>query len=98
MFVYTVKLKIRNSLENEFAEYLLNEHIPDVVSTGCFTDSSLEVDTTNSNEMIARYVCETETEFSEYVSKYANIMRAKVLQKYPDAIVNAERNFCRIIS
>ena len=97
MFVYTVKLKIKEDLKNVFMQYLHKEHIPDVVSTGCFMSSSLEVDTINSNEMIARYTCNSQHIFDEYMEKYANIMRAKVMEKYPDAILSAERNFCKIV-
>lgn len=97
MFVYTVKLKIKEDLKNEFMQYLHKEHMPDLVGTGCFINSSLEVDTTNSHEIIARYTCSSQKAFDEYMEKYADIMRAKVMEKYPDAIMSAERNFCTVI-
>lgn len=97
MFIYTVKLKIKYALKEEFAQYLYKEHLPEVVATGCFISSSLEIDTTNNGEMIARYACNSQEIFDEYIEKHANLMRKKVIEKYPDAILNAERNFSKII-
>lgn len=97
MFIYTVKLKIKDNLKDEFAKYLHKEHIPEVVATGCFTSSSLEIDTANNAEMIARYKCNSQEIFDGYIKNYANLMREKVIEKYPDAIIHAERNFCKVI-
>ena len=97
MFIYMVKLKIKDNLKDEFAQYLHKEHLPEVVATGCFETFSLEVDTANNGEMMARYICRSQEIFDEYIEKHANLMRAKVIEKYPDAILHAERNFCRVI-
>lgn len=97
MFIYTVKLKIKDTLKDEFAQYLHQEHLPEVVATGCFTSSSLEIDTAHNGEIMARYTCNSQEIFDKYIEKHADIMRAKVSEKYPDAILHATRNFCKVI-
>ena len=95
MFIYTVKLKIKEELKEEFAKYLYEEHLPEVVATGCFLNSSLEVDTSNSDEMMARYNCESQAIFDDYIKNHADTMRSRVIERYPDAIIKVERNFCK---
>ena len=97
MFVYTVKLTIEQNSKMDFISYLYEQHLPDVVNTGCFLNSSLELDTT-TDELIARYQCATQELFDQYLIKYADIMRNDVLQKFPTSIIKAERNFCKIIT
>ena len=97
MFIYTVKLTIEQNSKNEFINYLYKQHLPDVVNTGCFLNSSLELDTTK-DELIARYQCENQELFDRYLTTYADIMRNDVLQKFPSSIIKAERNFCQTIT
>ena len=96
MFIYTVKLTIEQNSKMDFINYLYDQHLPDVVKTGCFLSSSLELDTTK-DELIARYHCENQELFDHYLSTYAEIMRNDVLQKFPTSIIKAERNFCQLI-
>ena len=97
MFIYTVKLTITQNSKIEFINYLYLQHLPDVVNTGFFLNSSLELDT-SKDELIARYQCESQELFNKYLTTYADIMRNDVLQKFPTSIIKAERNFCQIVT
>ncbi len=96
MYTYTVKLELKPSLQQEMVEYLYNKHQPDLVKTGCFLDYTLEVDTT-TGEVIARYKCESQEMFEQYIEKHADNLRNEVMQLFPDGIISANRNFCKMI-
>ncbi len=96
MYIYTVRLVIDHETKDKFIDYLYHEHLPYVVNTGCFLDSSLEIDTTK-DEVIARYNCKNKELFDKYLMEYAEEMRNDVLQKFPRSILKAERNFCKIV-
>ncbi|MBP9743519.1 MAG: DUF4286 family protein [Burkholderiales bacterium] len=97
MYVYTVKLILNPLAHEDMVKYLYNIHLPDVVNTGCFLSFTLEVDTTN-NEVIARYQCVSTEQFQNYLNKFANNLRQEVIDKFPNGIVSATRNFCKVIS
>ncbi|HMT03074.1 MAG TPA: DUF4286 family protein [Burkholderiales bacterium] len=97
MFIYTVKLLVNESAKELFIKYLHEEHLIDVVNTGCFLDCSLESDI-EKNEIIARYRCLDQQTFDKYLLEFADGMRNEVLKRFPDVIIKAERNFCKIIS
>ncbi len=41
MFIYNVTINIEASIQNEWVKWMLDEHIPDVMRTGCFIDSRM---------------------------------------------------------
>lgn len=97
MYIYTVKLNVAESIKNEFISYLDNEHIKDVVNTGCFTGYTLEVDTT-LNDIIVRYFCESQALFDDYISHHASTMRSGTLDKFSSGIIKIDRNFSKLYS
>ena len=97
MFMYTVKLLVNEHSKELFIKYLYEEHLPDVVNTGCFLDCSLESDIVK-NEIIARYKCINQQIFDKYLLEFADTMRNEVVKKFPDIIIKAERNFCKIVN
>ncbi len=97
MFIYTVKLLVNEHSKELFIKYLHEEHLPDVVNTGCFLNYSLESDI-EKNEIIARYKCADQQIFDKYLLEFADTMRNEVLKKFPGMIIKAERNFCKIVN
>ncbi|MCC7378160.1 MAG: DUF4286 family protein, partial [Chitinophagaceae bacterium] len=37
MIIYNVTIKVHDSIKTEWLQWLKEEHIPDVINTGCFT-------------------------------------------------------------
>ena len=50
MIVYNVTIKIANAIHADWLQWIKEEHIPEVIQTGCFTHATilrlLEVDDT----------------------------------------------------
>ena len=41
MFIYNVTVKVDWSIHDAWVQWMLNEHMPEMIKTGCFTDSKL---------------------------------------------------------
>ena len=41
MFIYNVTVKVDWSIHEAWVQWMLNEHMPEMIKTGCYTDSKL---------------------------------------------------------
>ena len=41
MFIYNVTVKVDHSIAADWLQWLLNEHIPEILATGCFKDAKV---------------------------------------------------------
>lgn len=92
MFIYTVKLTVDNKDKDQFIEYLYQQHLPDVMETGCFTEYNIKTHIM-SDEIIAKYKCNSQEDYDRYLIQYADSLRQDVIQKFPNSIINIERDF-----
>jgi hypothetical protein len=64
--------------------YMLNEHIPDVLLTGCFLEARL--DRGEAGRFRVRYrVADTAT-LDRYLAEHAPALRAEALQRFPQGV------------
>lgn len=86
MIVYNVTSKIDWSIHDAWVKWMLEEHIPDVVATGCFTGAQLlkllEIEEEDGPTYTAQYFAETKQLQEEYVNKHAATLRQKVFDKW----------------
>ena len=63
MIVYNVTIKISHSIHHDWLQWLKEEHIPDVINTGCFTHAVIlrlmEVDDTEGPTYAVQYFAES---------------------------------------
>ena len=86
MIVYNVTSKIDWSIHDAWVKWMLDEHIPEVVATGCFTGAQLlkllEIEEEDGPTYTAQYFAETKQLQEEYVNKHAATLRQKVFEKW----------------
>ena len=86
MIVYNVTIKIQESIKENWLHWLKEEHIPDIISTGCFTHAVilqlLEVDDTEGPTYAVQYFSENKGLYNNYIENHAATMRQKGFDKW----------------
>jgi hypothetical protein len=91
MIIYNVTTQIDESVHNEWMNWMKAIHIPEVMKTGCFTESRmLKVlsEEVEGNTYSIQYTCNGMSDYQEYESKHASRLRAEFNNKYKDKFVS----------
>ena len=100
MILYNVTSNPENSIADEWLLWMKEEHIPDVINTGCFTNATLckllEVDDKDGPTYTVQYLAATETNYYHYINEHASNMRKKVMEKWGNKVV-AFRSLMKIV-
>ena len=88
MIVYNVTAKVDHSIAGDWRFWMLQEHIPMLLKTGCFTDAKLfrliDQDDADGPTFCAQYYCRSRKEYDEYIDQYAPAMREESQKKWGD--------------
>lgn len=91
MIIYNVTIKIDNSIHDLWVQWMKDEHMPELMQTGLFTEYKLcrllEQDDSEGPTYAAQYFCHSIEEYNEYISKHAPLLREKGLQKFGDKFI-----------
>ena len=75
MYIYNVTLKVDNEIKREWLRWLKEEHIPDMIMTGCFTNASilqlLETDELEGATYAVQYQAQSKSLYNRYIEKFA---------------------------
>ena len=86
MIIYNVTIKIEKSIQEEWVQWMLNEHMPELYETGLFEKYQLckllEQDETEGITYTAQYYCHSLTEYEFYIQEYAKKMRDKGIARF----------------
>jgi hypothetical protein len=89
--IYNVTIKVQESIKVEWLTWLKEEHIPEVISTGCFTHALilqlLEVDNTEGPTYAIQYHAESKSLYNNYIENHAAEMRQKGFDKWGDKFI-----------
>lgn len=92
MIIYNVTVNVEPHIAEAWLQWLLNEHIPEVLQTKCFTNYKvarlLEVDDSEGPTYIVQYYAETKTEYNRYIELYAPEMRKRTFDKWGDHFIS----------
>ena len=101
MIIYNVTIKIQRSIEDAWLQWLKEEHIPDIIQTGCFTHATilrlLEVDDTDGPTYAVQYFAESKSLYNNYISEHAGKMRQKSFDKWGDQFI-AFRSVMQVVN
>jgi len=90
MLLYNVTIKTENNIAEAWLQWMKEEHIPDVINTGCFTRATLckllEVDDEDGPTYTVQYHAESKADYNRYIENYAPVMRKKVTDKWGNNI------------
>jgi len=101
MFIYNVTIKVANAVSNEWLDWLKEEHIPDVMATGCFCEHTIlrlmEVDDSEGPTYAIQYKAESKSAYNNYIEKHAQLLRQKSFDKWGDNFI-AFRSIMQIVN
>jgi len=101
MIIYNVTIKVHDSIKEEWLAWLKEEHIPDVLSTGCFTDARifqlLEVDDSEGPTYAIQYNALSKALYNRYIDQFAGIMRQRSFDKWGDKFI-AFRSVLQVVN
>lgn len=101
MIIYNVTINVQHSIHHQWLVWLKQEHIPDIIATGCFTHAVilelLEVDTTEGPTYAIQYFAESKALYNGYIEKFAAAMRQKAFDKWGDQFI-AFRTLMQIVN
>jgi hypothetical protein len=91
MIIYNVTIKVDTSISPGWFSWMKEEHIPDVIGTGCFTEYKmfrlLEVDDSEGATYVVQYFAESLEKYKGYIDQYANTLRKKLIDKWGDRVI-----------
>lgn len=94
MLIYQVEIKISENIAERFENYMIKQHIPDVMATGLFQRYVF------SKEDFQTYQVQYFTEqrsLSLYLEKEASRLRADFIRNFPNDVI-IERRTLEILS
>ena len=101
MYIYNVTLKVDPAVENDWLIWMKEEHIPEVVGTGCFTHAVvlqlIEVDNSDGPTYAIQYHAPSKGLYNTYIEQHAGRMRQKSIDKWGDRFV-AFRSVLQVVN
>ncbi|MCX6313491.1 MAG: DUF4286 family protein [Sphingobacteriales bacterium] len=101
MIIYNVTIKVHSAIQHEWLDWLKQEHIPEVMNTGCFTDFTilrlLEIDDAEGPSYAIQYRAESKALYNQYIEKFAGIMRQRSFDKWGDQFI-AFRSVLQVVN
>ena len=100
MIVYNVTTKVTHAISDAWLQWMKEEHMPELISTGCFTHSTilqlLETDDSEGPTYVAQYFAESKSLYNNFIEKFAPPLRQKALAKWGDQFI-AFRSVMQVI-
>ena len=91
MIIYNVTIKVERTIADAWLNWLLNEHIPEVMQTNCFVDYKvvrlLEVDDSEGPTYAAQYYAQSKADYNRYIEIYSSKMRNLSFEKWGEQFI-----------
>jgi len=91
MIIYNVTVSIEPAIHDEWLDWMLSKHIPDVMRTGCFLENKvLRLQQTTESEGITyafQYTLASMEDLERYQQNFAPKLQAEHSQRYKDKFV-----------
>jgi Domain of unknown function (DUF4286) len=101
MFIYNVTSKVSWQIHESWLEWLIGEHIPEVLLTGCFARYQLvrlqEVDDIDGPTYAVQYYLENRKMYDDYIRDFAAVLRDKSIRQWGDSVI-AFRTLMEVIN
>ncbi len=91
MILYNVTVKVSPEIEVEWAIWMKEVHIPDVMNTGLFTEYKmcrlLEQDESDGKTFAIQYLCKSAEDFASYQKEFAPALQQDHKQRFGDKFI-----------
>lgn len=84
MIRYEVTAVVEAALLDEFERYMLDEHVPDLLATGCFIGAS--VSRAAGNRLRMSYEAPSESSLRRYLQNHAPALREHAMSRFPAGV------------
>ena len=92
MYIYNVTTKVNWGICDEWLKWMREEHLQEVVNTGCFYKSTLlrilETDEEEGPTFAAQYYATEKKDYLLYLEQFAPLLRQKAVLKWGDNIIS----------
>jgi hypothetical protein len=89
--IYEVRVSVKAELRNAYEAYMTEQHIPDLMKTGCFVEASFE--SYDDGEYQMRYSSRSREELECYLREHAARLRQDLTSHFPDGITLSRREW-----
>jgi len=99
MIIYNVTVNIEDDVHDEWLAWMKQNHIPDVLATGKFTDAricKLLVDEQQGTTYTVQYTCDSMDDYNDYQSNHAPRLQKEHLNKFEGKFV-AFRSIMKVV-
>lgn len=100
MFIYNVTIQVTHAIHNDWKNWMLQTHIPEVMATECFEKFQfvrmLEVDETEGITYAVQYYAPAKAMYNRYIDKYAAALRQKTFDMWGNQFI-AFRSLMQIV-
>ncbi len=101
MIIYNVTTKVAREITEAWQKWLKEEHIPELIATGCFTHAVvlhlLEADDEEGSTFAVQFHADSKAQYNSYIEKYADEMRKKSINLWGDKCISF-RTLMRIVN
>jgi hypothetical protein len=91
MIIYNVTIKVGEQIADNWLQWLLNDHIPEIMQTNCFVDYKvvrlLEVDDSDGPTYAVQYYAHSKADYNLYIELYASDMRRLSFEKWGEHVI-----------
>jgi len=91
MIIYNVTIKVEEQIADNWLQWLLNNHIPEIMQTNCFIDYKvvrlLEVDDSEGPTYAVQYYAHSKADYNRYIELYASRMRKLSFEKWGEHVM-----------
>lgn len=89
--IYNVTVKVAAPIAENWLQWLLGEHIPDVMSSACFNAYKvvrlLEQDESEGPTYAVQYTAPSWEAYQKYLTDFADEMRKRALNRWGDGFI-----------
>jgi Domain of unknown function (DUF4286) len=85
MIIYEVTAVVEASLAQNYERYMRQQHISDVLATGCFQSADFASAAPGRYRM--RYEASTDEDLERYLATHAARLREDALSRFPEGVV-----------
>jgi hypothetical protein len=99
MIIYNVTVNIEDDVHDVWLEWMKQNHIPDVLATGKFTDAricKLLVDEQQGTTYTVQYTCDSMDDYNDYQSNHAPRLQKEHVNKFEGKFV-AFRSIMKVV-
>jgi len=89
--IYEVRAVVKPELCEAYESYMAEQHIPDLMKTGCFLEATFE--TYGEGEYQMRYTASSRTDLETYFREHASLLREDLVTHFPDGITLSRKEW-----